>query len=154
MSEVFKIGIDLAISLITEGVSNTVKKYMGEETVSERIEHCFMKAVSKWSVSEETKNIIHYDKIKHYRDLREYLTDSKHGIHPKTKELLRLWVDEMCNDEICSNFIIMHKQEIADCKLDSIYSTLRDELCSKVDTLLEGQDQIKKLLYEISQQTA
>lgn len=153
MSEVFKIGIDLAISLITEGVSNTVKKYMGEETVSERIEHCFMKAVSKWSVSEETKNIIHYDKIKHYRDLREYLTDSKHGIHPKTKELLRLWVDEMCNDEICSNFIIMHKQEIADCKLDSIYSTLRDELCSKVDTLLEGQDQIKKLLYEISQQT-
>lgn len=153
MSEVFKIGIDLAISLITEAVSNTVKKYMGEASVSERIEHCFMKAVNKWSVPEEAKNIIHYDRIKHYRDLQEYLTDSKHGIHPRTKELLRLWVNEMCNDEICSNFIIMHKQEIADCKLDSIYSTLRDELCSKVDTLLEGQEQIKRLLLEMSHQT-
>ena len=142
-----------AFSLISGNLPNIISKIKGNKDVEGRIEQCFYQALNKWDISEETKNNFHYDKLKHYNELHSFLTNPERGIHPKTKELLRLWVQEMYNDEICSNFIIMHKQELTNCRLDSVYEALKDELCPKVDKLLEGQEQILDFIKILSCQT-
>ena len=141
--------IKFAFSLISGNLPNIISKIKGNKELEERIEQCFFQALNKWDISEETKNILQYDKLKHYNELQTFLTNPEHGVHPKTKELLRLWVDEMYNDEICSNFIIIHKQELTNCKLDSVYETIKDELCPKVDKLLEGQEELKEMMKQI-----
>lgn len=144
---------NFAFSLISGNLPNIISKIKGNKDVGGRIEQCFYQALNKWDISEETKNNFHYDKLKHYNELHSFLTNPERGIHPKTKELLRLWVHEMYNDEVCSNFIIMHKQELTNCKLDSVFEALKDELCPKVDKLLEGQEQILDFMKKLSCQT-
>lgn len=138
-----------ALSIVFKNLPNIISKIKGNKDLEGRIEQCFYLALNKWDISEETKNNFHYDKLKHYNELQSFLAHPEHGIHPKTKELLRLWVNEMYNDEICSNFIIIHKEELTNCKLDSVYEALKDDLCPKVDKLLEGQEELKEILKQM-----
>lgn len=130
-------------------VPSIIAKIKGDKTLEDRMDACFHKALDKWEISAETRNLMYHDRLNHMGDLETFLTDKKQGIHPKTKELLRLWICEMQNDEVCSNFIILHKQDVTDCKLDTIHATLKDELCAKIDEVIENQQEMKNDLGKI-----
>lgn len=73
--------------------------------------------------------------LKYYTELKDFITDKSKGIHPKIKELLHLWVMELRSDELCSNFIIMQQQELANDKLNDILSILNDDISLKISDL-------------------
>lgn len=87
--------------------------------------------------------------VKHYTDLKSYLTDKSKGIHPKTKELLRLWVEELKNDDSCMMFMISHKQEIIESKIDSALNTLKYDILGKLDSVLDKQSNMSDKIDQV-----
>lgn len=141
--------ISFAISIGAGYVPSIIAKIKGDKTLEERINICFKKALSNWNVSPETRELLKCDSLKYYTELRDYLNDTAKGRHPKIKELLRLWIKEMQNDELCHNFIIQHKQELASCKLNEVLSLLKREVSSMLNEISSKQDSMQMSLNKI-----
>lgn len=141
--------VSFAISIGAGYVPSIIAKIKGDKTLEDRINICFKKALSNWNVSQETRELLKCDTLKYYTELQGYLNDTAKGRHPKIKELLRFWIKEMQNDELCCNFIIQHKQELADCKLNEVLSLLKGEVSLMLSEISNKQDSMQMCLNEI-----
>lgn len=119
-----EIGIDFVISLVENTAPTLISSIKGDKTLKDRIDKCFRKAVDKWDVSQETRDKMEFSSIKFYSDLDKFLKHPAQGIHPKIKELLLLWIEEMKNDVVCFQFIISRKQDIEIQNTEEIRSML------------------------------
>lgn len=134
--------ISFAVSVGAGIATNLIDDIRNNKDLDARMNNCFNKALQKWEVSQETREVLHSDSLKYYTDLEAFLTDSAKGKNPKTKDLLRLWIKEMQNDSVCSNYIISHKQDISNYKLNNILSMLKNDLLIAVSEITEKQDRM------------
>lgn len=143
------------ISLIA-GVGNSViDRVVNNKSLSKRISNCFRKAVDRWDVTEDVKEGVKVKELKRFSDLEMYLKNPTKGINPKLGELLRLWIDELRNDQTCYAFIIENKTDILNCKLNDIQRVLKEEVLYSLDELRDGNQQLlagQKVL-SVSQRT-
>lgn len=108
--------IDIIVSfLISVAAGNlpTVKELLSKNrTVDKALKKCFQKAVEKWDVIDELKESTKENLEKYFSDLREYLTYSPKGRHPKQNELLILWANEINNDVTASSYVTKIQQDL------------------------------------------
>ena len=138
--------LSFAISVGAGYVSNILNRIQGDKTLEDKINDCFKKALKKWNVSQDIRNSLNCESLKYYTELKDFITDKSKGIHPKIKELLHLWVKELKSDKLCSNFIIMQRQELADEKLNDILSLLNDDISLKLDNLSREMNNILSII--------
>lgn len=127
--------LSFVISVGAGYVPNIINKIQGDKTLEDKINDCFNKALKKWDVSQDTRDLLNCKSLKYYTELKDFITDKSKGIHPKIKELLHLWVMELKSDELCSNFIIMQRQELMNDRLNDISSLLNDDISLKINNL-------------------
>lgn len=134
--------VSFAVSVGAGVITDLVNEIKGNKNVESRMNKCFNNALDRWEVSQETRIALNGQSLKYYTDLIGLLSDSSKGVHPKTKELLHLWVKEMQNDDVCSKYIIMHKQDLANRKLDKVFYELKNELLNTISNVADKQDEI------------
>lgn len=138
--------IDLAssfvISLIAGLGNSAIDRVVDNKSLEKRIKICFHKAVEQWDVSKDVKDSVKIKELEHFLELEKYLKNPAKGIHPKLGELLRLWIDELRNDQICYNFIIENKTDILNCKLNDIQRVLKEGVRSSLEALHENNQQL------------
>ena len=134
--------ISFAVSVGAGIATNLIENIRSNKDLDARMNKCFNNALNKWEVSQETRNNLHCESLKFYPDLATFLSNPAKGINPKIKELLRLWIKEMQNDEVCTNYIISHKQDVANCKLNEVFVLLKNDIQTAIVKIAEGQESI------------
>lgn len=132
--------ISFAVSVGAGIATNLIEDIRSNKDLDARMNKCFNNALNKWEVSQETRNNLHSESLKFYPNLAIFLSDPAKGINPKIKELLRLWIKEMQNDEVCANYIISHKQDVANCKLNNVLVLLKNDILTTINQIAEGQE--------------
>lgn len=137
MMEFDEIIINFAINIGAGLIPELINHIKSNKNLEDRINNAFQKALNRWEVSQELRNLLHCDALRYYSDLKDYLGDNQKARHPKTNELLKLWVQEMRNDDLCMNFIAMHKLDISNCKLNEVLETIKIEIKNKLNDIQE-----------------
>ncbi len=132
--------ISFAVSVGAGIATNLIEDISSNKDLDARMNKCFNNALNKWEVSQETRNNLHSESLKFYPDLAIFLSDPAKGINPKIKELLRLWIKEMQNDEVCTNYIISHKQDVVNCKLNDVLDLLKNDILTTINKMTERQE--------------
>jgi len=88
--------LSFAISVGAGYVPNIINKIQGDKTLEDKINDCFNKALKKWDVSQDTRDLLNCKSLKYYTELKDFITDKSKGIHPKIKELLHLLFMHIC----------------------------------------------------------
>ena len=108
--------IEMIVSfLISVAAGNlpTVKELLSEnKSVDKALKKCFKRAVEKWDVIEELRESTRNNPEKFFSDLKEYLSHSSKGRHPKQNELLIHWANEIKNDPTASAFVTQIQQDL------------------------------------------
>ena len=130
------------ISLIAGLGNSAFDRVVGNKSLAKRIKACFCEAVDRWNVAEDVKDSVKAKEFEYFSDLENYLKNPAKGIHPKLGELLRLWIDELRNDQICYDFILENKTDILSCKLNDAHRVLKEEVRSSLEALHENNQQL------------
>ena len=133
--------LSTTISFVISYVANCLP--IPTKNFDKKLENCYYRALSKWNVPQEVKDNAKSDMSKHLIGLREIVTHTSKGHHPKECELLHLWAEEILGDSDCNQFIIANQHEI-------IQAEIQKGLL-KVDDVLDALTQQKKDLEKISQ---
>lgn len=143
------IASSFVISLIAGLGNSGIDRVMDNQSLEKRINVCFRKAVDRWDVAEDIKDGVKIKELEHFLALEKYFKNPAKGINPKLGELLRLWIDELRNDQICYDFIIETKTDILNCKFDDAQRLLKESVLSSLgeihdnnQQLLAGQDKL------------
>lgn len=116
-------------------------------SMSEKLEECYKKAVDDWNVDRETKQLARNNMQKHLEGLRDIITCKKKGRHPKECELLKLWVDKIMIDSECSNYILTSKVDYLQLTLNKGYLNI-DEI---LNAIKEQNQSISKVSEKVNQ---
>lgn len=136
--------ISFAVSVGAGIATNLIEDIRSNKNLDARMNKCFNNALKKWEVSQETRNNLHSESLNFYSDLAVFLSNPAKGINPKIKELLHLWIKEIQNDEICANYIISHKQDVANCKLNDVLVSLKNDILTTINIIAERQENMLK----------
>lgn len=151
-----ELAINFAVSVGSGFVSGIIEKIKGDKTIENHINNAFQKALNRWEVSQELRDLLHSDALNYYTDLKDYLGDNKKARHPKTNELLRFWTQAMMDDDLCMSFIILHRTEISNTKLNDVLETLKTGVTAMLNDIydntkraLEKTEHIEIMLSEL-----
>lgn len=137
MDAILSTAISFVISYVANCLPIPTKKF------DKKLEDCYFRALKKWNVPQEVKDYAMSDMSKHLIGLREIITHTSKGRHPKECELLHFWAEEILGDPDCNQFIIANQQEIMQIEMQKGFL--------KVDDVLNALNQQKKDLEKISQ---
>lgn len=151
--------INFAISVGAGFVPAIIEKIRSNKNLEDHINKTFQKALDKWEVSQETEKLLQHDALKYFTDLKDYLGNNKRACHPEINDFLRLWVQEMMNDDVCMRFIILWKQEVSAFKLDDIHEILKNDIISQqniinknTQTTLDDTKEILEIVKSLQKQ--
>lgn len=130
--------ISFAISVAAGNVP-TIKSLIKIESLQDRLDSCFKKALNRWTKDKDVQNVMRHNLPKHINDLKKYIEDSNCGMNPMMRQLMQSWIDEMRNDEVCCHFLLSHKQDMLTVKLDNYAELLKTELMQPIQTILDEQ---------------
>lgn len=139
-----------ALSSYIAGNIPTIKELFTNNSIKNKLDDYYRKAVGNWNVSLERKNAASNNMQQHLDSLQSYILNPAKGIHPEEKELLRLWAEYVLSDADCCTFIIRNQQVLfhnsefdainsANLLLQDIIADHKEEfekINVKIDTLL------------------
>jgi hypothetical protein len=145
-------------SLITSYIAGnvpTIKDLLRRNKgIEERINQCFDKALSKWSVNSGIRDIERGRKSIHLQELKKIL--SGNSAPKEYRELVNLWINTLKEDPLCYNFIIENKLEIQSVRLDEASSKILNQLNDGFDSThkqlgdaISGINDLKAMIKEI-----
>lgn len=136
MDVVLSSAISFVISYVANCLPIPTKGFEG------KLKDCYYRALDRWNVPQVVKDKAKDDMSKHLVGLREIITHTSKGRHPKECELLRLWAEEILGDSDCHQFILANQHEIMQIEMQKGFL--------KVDDVLNVLEQQKKDLENIS----
>ena len=142
--------ISFAIS-VAAGNAPTIKSLIEKESLQERLDYCFKKALKRWTLNEEARKAMSHNMPKHINDLKSFIEDGSRGMHPMVKQLMRLWIEEMESDDICGHFLLSYKQDILAVKFENSAAQLKAELIQPIQNICEEQKEQTQKLADIQQ---
>lgn len=104
--------ISFIVSMLSDLVPAIKEKVERNKSLSEKIDDCLMRAIDRWDVTEDLKRSIRFQPIRYKILLKNYIQHPEKGIHPKDKELLKLWTDVILSDGDCSAFVLSFKEDL------------------------------------------
>ena len=152
---------DIMISFVISYIAGNVPQIKdwldGRRDLQDKIDKCFDRALKKWSENVGVREIEKRRETLHLEELKQLLAgeDVPDNGH---KELVGLWIEELRNDQACYNFILEHKSDLLQIKIDSAYSLLAQQLAASVDEIRdlrqENQDQHSSIMKELQKISA
>ena len=136
MDVILSSAISFVISYVANCLPIPTKKFEG------KLKECYHRALDRWNVPQVVKDKAKDDMSKHLVGLREIITRTSKGRHPKECELLRFWAEEILGDPDCHQFILENQHEIMQIEMQKGFL--------KVDDVLNVLEQQKKDLEKIS----
>lgn len=117
--------------------------------LKKRIDGCYRRAFNKWSVNEDIRQ--HFRGVLGINRLSEYIVSKGDpAIYDSDVDrLLSLWVDELRNDDICYSFIIEHKIDWLNLKIDRFQEAIEgnnSDIVRLQQSVNTQFDQIKRML--------
>lgn len=137
MDSILSTAISFAISYVANCLPVPTKDLDG------RLEACYHRALDRWNVPQDTKESAKDDMTKHLVGLKEIITHTSRGRHPKECELLQLWAKEILGDSDCNQFILAHQNEILQIEMRKGFL--------KVEDVIEAINRQKEELDKVSQ---
>lgn len=129
---------------VAAGNLPTVKELLSEnKSVDKALKKCFKRAVEKWDVIEELRESTRNNPEKFFSDLKEYLSHSSKGRHPKQNELLIHWANEIKNDPTASAFVTQIQQDLD--------LTISQDIKNIVTSINQEQQKIQTEIQKIQQ---
>lgn len=129
---------------VAAGNLPTVKELLSEnKSVDKALKKCFKRAVEKWDVIEELRESTRNNPEKFFSDLKEYLSHSSKGRHPKQNELLIHWANEIKNDPTASAFVTQIQQDLD--------LTISQDIKNIVTSINQEQQNIQTEIQKIQQ---
>lgn len=104
--------ISFIVSLLSDLVPAIKEKVERNKSLSEKIDDCLMRAIDRWDVTEDLKRSTRLQPFRYKILLKNYIQHPEKGIHPKDKELLKLWTDVILSDGDCSAFVLSFKEDL------------------------------------------
>ena len=120
--------VDMVASFIISLLAGNVSKLGNNEDVMKRMEKCYRKALDKWNIANGTRELMSDMMLDQLPNLVKYIKDKRKGIHPKTKELLVAWLQEIQRDSKCLEYINSCQIDFINYKVDEYYEDLRKEV--------------------------
>ena len=120
-SFIFQTIISFAVSVAAGNVPLIKTWFNGNKNLEVHVYECFRKAIKTWSVNKGIREIEEHRWQTHLNELRQFLAGE--SISKEYDSLVRLWVEELQKDSICYSFIIEHKQEIHDLRMQEGFAT-------------------------------
>ena len=135
--------LDIALSFVISYVVNIVPNdwFKNHKSIEEKLEFCFKRAVDRWTNHPETRKAVGEQMTKYLLQLKDFIAHKPVGRHPKENELLRLWSEEILNDEECHQFILNYEHQIMALKLE--------EGCITAKEILEEANNIKAQIEQL-----
>ena len=146
-SFIFQTIASFAVSVAAGNVPLIKTWFNGNKNLEDHVRECFRKALRAWSVNKGIREIEEHRWQTHLEELREFLAGES-----KSKEydsLVRLWVEELRKDDVCYSFIIEHKQEIHDLRMQEGFAQVMNQLHLEHEKDREELTQIEVKLDEI-----
>ena len=97
------------VANVVPAVHDAVKR---NKTLQEKLFDCLKKAVDRWSVPKELQQSTLLEPVRLTSKLKDYIEHPEKGMHPKDKELMRLWVEAIMADGDCSEYISSIKEDL------------------------------------------
>lgn len=144
--EALEISLSFLISYIAGNVPSIKDLLEINTSLEEKLEKCFKKAVSDWDVDPETKKMFGDNMPRYLIHLKEFLSHTPKGHHPKENELLRLWADYIISDADCSAFILKHQQDIIQMDIQRGFQRAEDILCDLKSAMDEEFQRVQEKL--------
>lgn len=149
--------IDVVISFVVSYVANnipTLKDYFTRnKDLKTHMNDCYNKAVEKWTKSVELQDSMRDTSYRHMDNMCAYIQKNPEGKHPRHNELMKLWADELRNDQLCYSFILEKKEDLTHQKQDKQEEHLnsQDEKLDAILAKLEGKDnkELKHLIEDL-----
>ena len=88
----------------------TIKELFTNNSIKNKLDDYYRKAVGNWNVNLEKKNAAANNMQQHLDSLQAYILNPAKGIHPEEKELLKLWAEYVLSDADCCIFIMKNQQ--------------------------------------------
>ena len=139
-----EISLSFLISYIAGNVPSIKDLLEINTSLEEKLEKCFKKAVSDWDVDPETKKNAGDNMPRYLIHLKEFLSHTPKGHHPKENELLRLWADYIISDADCSAFILKHQQDIIQMDIQRGFQRAEDILSDLKSAMDEEFQRVQK----------
>ena len=136
-----ELALSTAISFVISYVANCLP--IPTKSFDKRLTDCYHRALDKWNVPQEVRDNARDDMSKHLVGLKEVITHTSKGHHPKECELIHLWAEEVLGDPDCNQFVLANQHEVLQIEMQKGFL--------KVDDVLEALDYQKKELEKISQ---
>ena len=116
---------DLVASFAISVLAGYVPAIGKTDDVMKHLKKCYNKALGKWNVSQETRELMSDNMLDQLPKLQQYIKDKRKGINPKTKELLVAWLQEIHRDSKCLEYISSFQTDIINYKLDEYFEDLK-----------------------------
>lgn len=137
--------LSTAISFVISYVTNCLP--VPTKDLDRRLEACYHRALDRWNVPQDTKESAKDDMTKDLVGLKEIITHTSKGRHPKECELLRLWSEEILGDPDCNQFILEHQHEIIQNEIRKGFLKVEDVL----ETINCQKEEINKIGQKVQQ---
>lgn len=136
--------LDIALSFVISYVANIVPNdwFKNHKSIEEKLELCFKRAVDKWTNHPETRKAVGEQMTKYLLQLKDFIAHKPVGRHPRENELLRLWSEEILNDEECHQFILNYEHQIMALKLEEGCLTAK-EILKETNNIKAQIEQLK-----------
>lgn len=146
-SFIFQTIVSFAVSVAAGNVPLIKTWFNGNKNLEDHVYECFRKALKVWSVNKGIREIEEHRWQTHLEDLRQFLAGE--NVSKEYDSLVRLWVEELQKDCICYSFIIEHKQEIHDLRMQEGFAQVLNQLHFEHEKDREQLTQIEYRLDEI-----
>lgn len=125
-SFIFQTIVSFAVSVAAGNVPLIKTWFNGNKNLEDHVYECFRKALKVWSVNKGIRKIEECRWQTHLDELRQFLAGE--SVSKEYDSLVRLWVDELQKDSICYSFIIEHKQDIHDLRMQEGFAQVMNQL--------------------------
>ena len=140
---------DMLLSFGISYLAGNIKEWLSKDkNVQEQIDDCLDKALKQWSVNRGIRDIERDRRNNHLEELRQMLSIGEVK-DPSYAELIKLWLEEMRKNDICYNFILEHKLDLATIKVDSGFANLADLVRNTADTTHEKIDNVTAMMQQM-----
>lgn len=141
------IGLSFLISWLANSVPTVQELLNSNKSLQDKLNDCFKLAINRWSAPIDIKRSAQKDISLYRQKLQEYIKYPERGMHPREKELMRLWAESIMANEECSSYVLSLKmdliQEMQKDNFKRIISSMEE-----MNSLIQDTNQKINALYE------
>lgn len=135
--------LDFAISYIANQIPSVRRALEENNGLEARIGKCYQRALAKWCLNETIR--AKYEHMQNVQTLQAYISGTIIDENTEIYLLIKLWAEELCNDDLCYKFILQNKIDKVDVEVGKIGSKT-DEILLKQYQFSLGQDKMMHML--------